>query len=370
MIVRDEVDVLARCLRSCRELLDYWVICDTGSTDGTQDLIARELAGIPGELHAHEWVDFGHNRRLLMEMAYGKADYLLLLDADWSLEALPGAFDGLTADSYMVRHAGAVEFANKRLVSGHRRWSYVGATHEYITSDEEQTCERLGGVVIHVHSVGGSRRGRWQRDIELLSDEVKRVPDNARATFYLAQTYKDLGHERADPDTLRAALEYYQRRAQMTGWDEETYCAQHQVGSLALELGEWPRAADALAAAWELRPQRLEAVHELAIGLRVRGHYHAAHQFTRIAERLEPLPVPSDILFVTPWIYRWGMLFEYSITSYWVGRFDCSIRACDRLLARRDLFAEHREQTRRNRTFAIQAQAREIATRAHRMAPA
>ena len=30
-------------------------------------------------------------------------------------------------------------------------------------------------------------------------------------------------------------------------------------------------------------------------------------------------PVPDDDLFVSPWIYRWGLLFEYSITSYWVG---------------------------------------------------
>ena len=67
MIVRDEVDVLGRCFDSCRELIDHWVICDTGSTDGTQDLIRRELAGIPGELHEHDWVDFGHNRSELMD---------------------------------------------------------------------------------------------------------------------------------------------------------------------------------------------------------------------------------------------------------------------------------------------------------------
>ena len=55
MIVKDEVEVLSSCFASCRELIDHWVICDTGSTDGTQELIRRELAGIPGELHERPW---------------------------------------------------------------------------------------------------------------------------------------------------------------------------------------------------------------------------------------------------------------------------------------------------------------------------
>jgi glycosyltransferase involved in cell wall biosynthesis len=51
IIVRDEADVLEECLESRRGLIDHSVICDTGSTDGTQELIRRSLADIPGELH-------------------------------------------------------------------------------------------------------------------------------------------------------------------------------------------------------------------------------------------------------------------------------------------------------------------------------
>lgn len=56
MIVKDESAVIERSLRSVRGLIDYWVICDTGSTDGTQALIRAALEGIPGELHEREWV--------------------------------------------------------------------------------------------------------------------------------------------------------------------------------------------------------------------------------------------------------------------------------------------------------------------------
>ena len=37
MIVKDETHCIERCLESISQYIDYWIICDTGSTDGTQD---------------------------------------------------------------------------------------------------------------------------------------------------------------------------------------------------------------------------------------------------------------------------------------------------------------------------------------------
>ena len=85
MIVRDEAEVIGRCIESVRERIDYWVICDTGSTDATREIVRDALAGVPGELHQRKWVDFGHNRTELLRLARGKADYLLLLDADMTV---------------------------------------------------------------------------------------------------------------------------------------------------------------------------------------------------------------------------------------------------------------------------------------------
>lgn len=142
------------------------------------------------------------------------------------------------------------------------------------------------------------------------------------------------------------------------------YCALHLAGVLAAELEDWPGAADHFATAWELRPSRLEAIHDLIQGLRLRGRYQAAHRFSSLASNLRPLTVPADNLFVAPWIYRWGLLFEYSITSYWVGEHANCVRACDALLQMQELPAEHRKQIERNRVFGIRAQARHIAANA------
>ncbi len=348
MIVRDEAAVIERCVDSVRDHIDYWVICDTGSSDGTQDLIRKALADIPGELHECPWVDFGHNRSELMRLARGRGDYLLLMDADWTVRVEAGALDALRADAYLVLHESEYEYWTRVLVRGDRDWRYVGAVHEYIETRGPCRTERLRGALIHEWGFGGPRTGRWRRDAALLEADLLRNPDNARSVFYLAQSYLALG----DRDR---AVATYRRRAAMSGFDEETFWAQHQVGVLSAEAGDWPTALDALIAAWEFRPSRLESVYELASRLRLRRQYHAAHQFARLAEGLEPLPRPDDVLFVAPWIYRWGLLIEYSITSYWVGNISASLAACDRLLMFDDLPDVHREHTKRNRDFCLRA---------------
>jgi hypothetical protein len=148
----------------------------------------------------------------------------------------------------------------------------------------------------------------------------------------------------------------------MGGWEEEIYCALHEAGVLA----PWPEGIDLLLAAWERRPQRLEAVYDLAVALRLNQRYQAAHRFTSLAASGRELPIPADDLHVAPWVYRWGLLFEYSISAYWVGDHAASIAACDLLLARDDLPDEHRLQTKRNRDHALKARAAAIAATAPR----
>ena len=87
MIVKNESAVIERCLSSVKSHIDSWVIVDTGSEDDTCERIQRTLAGIPGRLEQRPFVDFGHNRTELMDLAFEqRADWLLLLDADMVLE--------------------------------------------------------------------------------------------------------------------------------------------------------------------------------------------------------------------------------------------------------------------------------------------
>ncbi|MFD9792800.1 glycosyltransferase [Streptomyces sp. NPDC059070] len=342
MIVKNESRVIERCLASVRDLVDTWVISDTGSTDGTQKLIRAALDGIPGELREEPWVNFGHNRSLNIAHARGRADYLLLLDADLVVRR-DGPLPELTADAYMLRHEGTTSYRIKRLVRGDIAWRYEGVTHEYLTCDRATGQENLDALAIRDFADGGSRHDKFERDARLLGAELERDPDNARTVFYLAQTMRDMGR-------TEEAVPLYQRRADMGGWAEEVYYSLLQVGVLRAESGDWPGGMDALVRAWEARPERLEACYELAARLRTMGRHHAAHAFVR-AGLDRPVP-EADLLFTQPWVYRWGLLFEYSITTYWTGDFTASLQACDRLLAMADLPESYRRQTEANRRFA------------------
>jgi glycosyltransferase involved in cell wall biosynthesis len=345
MIVRDEAAVIERCLRSVRGLIQTWVICDTGSSDLTGELIADVLDGIPGELNQSDWVDFGHNRTDLMERAYGRADYLLLIDADMTITYEHSHLRAITADSYLLRHDENPEYWVKRLVRGDRRWRFVGPTHEYIITDGPERTEKLDGIVIHHHADGGTRPEKFERDLALLSADLERNPEDARSVFYLAQTYRDL-------DRLEAAIELYRRRALMGGWAEEVFYSQYQVGVLSERVGNHAWAVASLLEAWAIRPSRAEPLYELAWMLRARDLHHPAHM---IAQRGIGIPVPDDTLFVHRWVYEWGLLFEYSIAAYWTGHLRAALGACDRLLGMRSLPQPYREQTTANRAYCVSA---------------
>jgi cellulose synthase/poly-beta-1,6-N-acetylglucosamine synthase-like glycosyltransferase len=79
MIVKDEKDVIQRCLDSVIPVIDYWVIVDTGSTDGTQEIIKNHMKNIPGELFERPWKNWGATRTEALRLAqeHGQGDYLL-----------------------------------------------------------------------------------------------------------------------------------------------------------------------------------------------------------------------------------------------------------------------------------------------------
>ncbi|WP_051475452.1 glycosyltransferase family 2 protein [Metabacillus halosaccharovorans] len=85
IIVKNEERSLERCLRSVLNVVDEFIIVDTGSTDQTLDIVDR-LSGQPEfgskiKLFHYEWCgDFASARNYAVEHARG--DFILQLDAD------------------------------------------------------------------------------------------------------------------------------------------------------------------------------------------------------------------------------------------------------------------------------------------------
>jgi glycosyltransferase involved in cell wall biosynthesis/predicted GH43/DUF377 family glycosyl hydrolase len=308
MMVRNEEPILERCLSSVRPLIDSWVVCDTGSTDKTPEVVARALKGLPGELHRTSWVDFGSNRSELMELARGAADYLLLIDADMTVRS-QGPLPALSADAYLLRETGGLDFGVLRMVRGDRHWWYEGSTHEHIATDGRYSQEVLDELLIEHHADGSARRDKLLRDAGLLKRDIRRDPSNPRPVFYLAQTYRDLGR-------VDLAIEHYRRRVEMGGWDEEVFYSALQQGALTAQE-DLDAAIPLLLRAWERRPSRAEPLYELARAHRVRADYQLAELFSA---RGLAIPYPRDVLFIHRWVYDWGLALEHALALQGLGR--------------------------------------------------
>ena len=145
MIVKNEAPVIKRCIDSVLPFIDHWIIVDTGSTDGTQDIIRTHLSGVPGRLYEKKWVDFAHNRTEALELSRTKADFSFVIDADDTIEfreELKKVF--LHADGYTINiKDGGLLYPRIQLVKNSIDWKYRGVLHEFLVADVPHKVEHF-----------------------------------------------------------------------------------------------------------------------------------------------------------------------------------------------------------------------------------
>ena len=136
MIVKNEVDIIEETLKNlCSHFMfDYWVIADTGSTDGTQLKIQQffDTKNIPGELVEHNWRDFGFNRNKALEAAFNKTDYILLWNAGEKIKGNIEMPDMVDKKMYYLKHDDKGTNYQPRLLSNRNEWKYIGILYEYL----------------------------------------------------------------------------------------------------------------------------------------------------------------------------------------------------------------------------------------------
>ena len=353
MIVKNESAVIERCLRSVKPWIHAWAISDTGSTDGTQDIVRKFMADLPGELIERPWVDFSTNRNQALELACKYGDYALIIDADEILQADKDfAWGALGAPGYLLELVyGITRYRRVALPRLDAGWEWKGVLHEALVSPQAMQQQFLPGLRIVVFSDGArsqqSVKEKFTRDAQVLRDALKVEPDNARYAFYLAQSLRDAGQ-------LADSIVAYEKRVAMGGWAEEVYFSKLQIAALKERTGA--AYSDIVAAyldAWDFRPTRAEAPCELARYCRLQSRFTAAHEFARIAAAL---PVPEDLLFIDQTVHAWRARDELSIAAYWCGDYAESARLCRELLADARLPDAERERVQRNLEFALSKQ--------------
>ncbi len=357
MIVRNEAHIILETLESVEPFISSWVIVDTGSDDGTQDLITNHMAhhGIPGELHERPWRNFGYNRTEALELAQGHGDYIWVIDAD---DRVVGTIDfgQLTADLYELRHRSSYgTYWLPRLFRDGLRVRYQGVVHEFLTCDVPYVGARLAGDYQIESRRLGSRnldRQKYARDRDLLLAEVERDPEDARAVFYLAQSYCDLAITQGDPADYVNARTWYERRIEMGGWEEEVYYAKFTIAEIMPNLGaSWPEVLDSYLRAWEYRPTRAEPLYTIARLYRLDGRYQLGYLFAKSAAEI---PLPQDeILYVLADVYAWRASDEQAVCASWIGKHTEAFTMNRRLLTRSDIPDDDRQRIAANRDVSV-----------------
>ncbi|MCL1698247.1 glycosyltransferase family 2 protein [Lysinibacillus sp. BPa_S21] len=142
MIVKNEEDVLGRCLQSVKDIVDEIIIVDTGSTDNTKEIAKKFDAHIDD----FEWCnDFSKARNYSFNLA--KKDYILWLDADDVIEEteqlkllklkeiLSEEVDAVSMPYILsVNESGdaTYQISRHRLVKRKQKFTWIGKVHEYL----------------------------------------------------------------------------------------------------------------------------------------------------------------------------------------------------------------------------------------------
>lgn len=194
MIVKNEEDVLARCLKSVKSIVGEIIIVDTGSTDKTPE-IAKEFGATI--LH-HEWGDdFCSARNYSLDHVTG--EWVLVLDADEVLiydssEQIARLLTDNQAEGYFIRVVNLLgdppdlETSDDmvvRLFRNRPEYRFEGVIHEQIKSSiyqasGEHALKRVPLTIYHDGYLAENikKKEKVKRNSRVISKALGDTPDN------------------------------------------------------------------------------------------------------------------------------------------------------------------------------------------------
>jgi tetratricopeptide (TPR) repeat protein len=319
MIVKNESKIIKRLFESVLPVIDTYCICDTGSTDNTVELIKEffDSKNIKGSVVFEPFKDFAHNRNFALQSCLGLSDFILLLDADMVLNVRN--FNKKLLNEYDVCNIlqGNENFyyQNTRILKNNGLFSYVGVTHEYISTPNGTRTLSLKKDELFISDLGdgGCKSDKFERDVRLLEGAIKLEPNHDRYHFYLANSYLDLGN-------TEKAIENYEKRIKIGGWDQEVWYSYYKLGHCHKKMGNIEKAINAWMDGYNFLPQRIENLYEIVYHYRVISKHKLANLFYQVAKDIIKLNLNRDgYLFLHNDVYTYKLDNEFTIIACYLG---------------------------------------------------
>ena len=245
MIVRNEEDVLERCLESVKDVVDEIILVDTGSEDRTKEIAARYTDKVCDYL----WNDdFAAARNYSFSRA--EMEYQMWLDADDVLEeedrkrflTMKGQLDAGTDVVMLPYHVGFDESGNptmtyyrERLLKRSSGFLWQGAVHEVIAPSGRIV---YGNAAISHRKLHPSDPDRNLRIYEQMKKQGG-ITDPRHQFYYGRELYY---HERYGE--AADVLENFLREGK--GWRENNISACLNLSECLEKAGKWEAALAAL----------------------------------------------------------------------------------------------------------------------------
>jgi len=360
MIVKNEEAVILRCLKSVKHLVDRWVICDTGSTDRTKEIIQDFMKDKPGKLMEEPWKNFCYNRNIPLNGMYDDENFkdvthVLIIDADEELKVPEGwnwpEMNPNTDGYHITSRSGTLVYQRSSMVNvAKHRWHWEGVVHEYLNTKAGTHMEYLDpNIHIYCHPEGARHKDplKFVRDAKTLEQDLIDNPDDpmrSRTLFYTAQSWRDAG-------VPELGVKYYKKFLEIAKWDEEIFMAKLSIARL-MQVLEYPpeQISWAYLDAHKSRPSRIEALVDLGKWHRFRGECNIGYMYLK---EVENTPVTKDILFVEMPTYLWAKYDELSIAAYWSGRKPECAELCKKILGEGFLPENQIPRIKKNLNYAL-----------------
>jgi glycosyltransferase involved in cell wall biosynthesis len=283
MIVKNAADHVLRSLDSISRLdIDEVVIVDTGSTDGTFDLVKpfcdsllRWIDPEPVVVDEHEFTsDFAAARNMARQAS--KGDYIFWIDSDDTI-LNP---DGLRAFIDEIVRTGQFAQASMMYDYGHDDHGicvYRHPTVRFFLREHYRWKSPIHEVPCCLH--GKPANIHVPDDVSRIIHEAKEVdnPIKSRRNAEVARRLIETGHPEREPriwynygKSLRAigehekAIENLRRYTVISGVEDETYHSWLLIGDSYFKLGEVNAAKDAVFQAVKTCPRHKESYIELS----------------------------------------------------------------------------------------------------------
>lgn len=239
MMVKNEAKALRGVLEAARPFIDFWVILDTGSTDGTQEIIREVLHDVPGKLYEEPFTGYMSTRNRLLELEedHKATVFSIMLNGDEYLrdgeklreylETQRGCReDGCRVDCHFLRLTldTGLEFQPRILRVG-SLWHYddfdLGVHEVPVHPDGEEAPRQAtySGFIEHVASDPIARMDNiWESHIPKLRAALERNPKNGRALEFLIQSLEAFFPHMLEYERMETAIEcvqFYARRFEL-----------------------------------------------------------------------------------------------------------------------------------------------------------